>query len=161
MKLLAPLRPILLLAYTLLFSSGSLAAQNSPPLALYPENPHYLLFRGKPTFLLGSTEHYGAVMNLDFDYARYLETIQKDGMNLTRLFSGAYMEPAGAFNIARNTLAPEPGRLICPWARSTTPGYARGGNKFDLSKWDPQYFKRLHDFFANASERGIVVEMVL
>ncbi len=161
MKPPASLRSIVILLCTFCFSGFAAAAQNFPPLALHPQNPHYILFRGKPTFLLGSTEHYGAVMNLDFDYPRYLETVQKDGMNLTRLFSGAYMEPAGAFNIAMNTLSPEPNRLICPWARSTTPGYAHGGNKFDLSKWDPQYFRRLHDFFAQASERGIVVEMVL
>jgi hypothetical protein len=36
--------------------------------------------------------------------------------------SGACVEPHNAFGIARNTLAPAPGRFICPWARSTVPG---------------------------------------
>ncbi len=133
----------------------------SPPLRLDPDNPHYLLFRGKPTVLIGSTEHYGAVMNLDFDGKRYLDTIQNDGMNVTRLFSGAYMEPLGAFNIERNTLAPAKGRLICPWARSSTPGYANGGNKFDLTQWDDAYFRRQHDYISQSSVRGIVVEVNL
>ena len=53
-------------------------------------------------------------------------------MNYTRIFTGAYVEPEGAFGIARNTLAPKPGRFIAPWRRSDTPGYADGGNKFDL-----------------------------
>ena len=44
---------------------------------------------------------------------------------------------------------------------ATTPGYAGGGNKFDLEQWDAEYFKRFHDFLAAASERGIVVEISL
>lgn len=150
-------------AFTTILLSGVVpASERTPkPLCLDPDNPHYLFFRGKPTVLIGSTEHYGAVMNLDFDGQRYLDTIQNDGMNLTRLFSGAYMEPVGAFNIDRNTLAPAKGRLICPWARSSTPGYANGGNKFDLTQWDGAYFRRLRDYIAQAGTRGIVVEVAL
>src|SRR6185436_14563063 len=48
-----------------------------------------------------------------------------------------------------------------PWARSDQPGYAGGGNKFDLTKWDEAYFKRLKDFVGQAGKRGIVVEMNL
>ena len=47
-------------------------------------------------------------MNLDFDFRKYLDTLAADGLNYTRVFSGAYVEPQGAFNIARNTLAPAP-----------------------------------------------------
>jgi hypothetical protein len=140
-----------------------LAAPSEPakPIALNPENPHYFLFRGRPTVLITSTEHYGAVMNMDFYYPLYLNELQSHGLNLTRLFSGVYVEDSAAFKIARNTLAPAPLRFICPWARSTQPGYAGGGNKFDLHKWDDAYFHRLKDFVAQAGERGIVVEMVL
>jgi hypothetical protein len=130
-------------------------------LALHPDNPHYFLFRGQPTVLITSGEHYGAVLNLDFGYVRYLTTLESDGLNLTRTFSGAYVEPQGSFNIARNTLAPAAGRFICPWARSTTTGYANGGMKFDLGRWDVNYFARLKDFLTEASKRGIVVEYVL
>ena len=132
-----------------------------PPLRLHPDNPHYFLFRGKPTIIIGSGEHYGAVLNLDFDYVRYLETLQRDRLNHTRTFSGVYCEPYGAFNITRNTLAPAPNRYITPWARSDQPGYANGGNKFDLSRFDPAYFVRLKDFMEHASRRGVVVEMNL
>jgi len=79
---------------------------------------------------------------------------------LTRIFSGAYCEPPGAFNIRDNTLAPRRAGLICPWARSDKPGYAFGGNKFDLTKWDDDYFRRLRDFVAEAGKRGVVVEVV-
>jgi hypothetical protein len=141
-------------------TSGGLAAEH-PPLALHPENGHYFLFRGKPAVLITSGEHYGAVLNLDFDYKKYLDTLAADGLNNTRTFSGAYVEPQGAFNITRNTLAPLEGRFICPWPRSDEPGYAGGGNKFDLSRWDEAYFRRLRDFVAYASDRGVVVEMNL
>jgi len=136
-------------------------SRQSVPISLHPENPHYFLWRGKPTILITSGEHYGAVLNLDFDYVAYLDALAKDKLNSTRVFSGAYAESIGNFNITNNTLAPAPNRLICPWARSGEPGYAGGGNKFDLTKWDERYFNRLRDFIANAAERGIVVEVNL
>ncbi|NLJ42179.1 MAG: cellulase family glycosylhydrolase [Bacteroidales bacterium] len=131
------------------------------PLSLHPGNNHYFLFREKPTVLIGSTEHYGAVMNLDFDYIKYLDELASYGLNITRTFSGIYVEPQGAFNISKNTLAPQQGRYICPWARSNEPGYPGGGNKFDLTKWDPGYFARLKDFISEAGKRNIVVELDL
>jgi hypothetical protein len=134
---------------------------DAAPLALHPDNPHYFLFREKPAVLISSAEHYGAVLNLDFDYVKYLETLAADGLNLTRTFSGSYLEPQGAFNIAENTLAPKSGRFVCPWARSEQPGNGSGGNKFDLGKWDPAYFARLKDFVAQAGKRGIIVELTL
>lgn len=131
------------------------------PLALHPDNPRYSLFRGKPTVLVTSGEHYGAVLNRDFDYVRYLDALAADGLNLTRTFSGAYREIPGSFGITDNTLAPLPGRFLAPWARSTTPGESDGGTKFDLGRWDEEYFRRLVDFVTQAQKRGIVVEMNL
>ncbi len=131
------------------------------PLALHPGNPHYFLFRGKPALVITSGEHYGAVLNLDFDYTRYLQTLAGGGLNGTRTWAGAYCEPTSAFSIASNTLAPLPGRFICPWARSSEPGYSNGGNKFDLTRWDPAYFKRLKDFMSKAQRHGIIVELNL
>src|SRR5207237_5707962 len=88
-----------------------------PPISLHPDNPHYLLFRGKPTILIGSTEHYGAVLNGDFDYIPYLDELQSKKLNLTRTFSGVYRELPGTFNITDNTLAPKTkDKFICPCA---------------------------------------------
>ncbi len=130
-------------------------------LALHPENPHYFLFRGKPAVLVTSGEHYGAVLNRDFDYIPYLDELQARKFNLTRTFSGVYREVPGSFGIVDNTLAPAQGRYLCPWARSDTPGAGDGGNKFDLAKWDADYFARLKDFLTEAGKRGIVVELPL
>jgi hypothetical protein len=134
---------------------------SAAPLALHPENPHYFIYAEKPMILITSGEHYGAVLNRDFDFREYLDTLAADGLNLTRTFSGAYVEPEGAFKIAQNTLAPKRERFIAPWARSDQPGYANGGNKFDLTKWDDAYFARLKQFVAHAKERGVIVEMNL
>ena len=139
---------------------SQMATQPNQTVSLHPKNPHYFLFRGKTVAFITSGEHYGAVLNADFDYHRYLTTLMADGLNYTRLFGGSYVEvPGKSFGIARNDLAPAPSRFIAPWSRSDMPGYAGGGNKFDLDRWDAEYFKRFHDFLANASERGIVVEI--
>jgi len=137
------------------------AATRFKPIQLHPDNPHYFLWRGRPTVLITSGEHYGAVLNRAFDYKKYLKTLESYGFNLTRTFSGAYCEPVGAFKIQNNTLAPAKGQFICPWARSNVTGYANDGNKFDLTKWDRAYFKRLRNFIKEADNRGVVVELVL
>jgi hypothetical protein len=149
-----------LLACLVALAAGQSGAA-STPIALHPDNPHYFLWRGKPTVLITSGEHYGALMNLDFDYRKYFDTLAADGMMLTRIFSGSYVEPEGAFKIARNTLAPRPERFISPWARSDQPGYANDGNKFDLRRWDEAYFTRLRDLARYASQKGIVIEFTL
>jgi len=136
------------------------ASAAKQPIALHPENPHYFLWRDRPAVLITSGEHYGAVLNLDFDYVRYLDELKAHRFNLTRTFSGTYREVPGSFNITGNTLAPGAGRFICPWARSESPGASDGGNKFDLTKWDESYFARLKDFIIEAGSRGIVVELV-
>jgi len=131
------------------------------PISLHPDNSHYFLFRGEPTVLITSGEHYGVVLNLGFDYKRYLAELESCGLNHTRVFAGTYREVPGSFKITDNTLAPESERYICPWARSSEPGYFDGGNKFDLTRWDTVYFKRLKDFMKEASKRGVVVEINL
>jgi len=132
------------------------------PIQLHPQNPHYFLYQGKAVALVTSGEHYGAVINGDFDYHKYLAAMQAGEMNMTRMFGGSYVEePAKSFGIQRNPLAPAVGKFVAPWARSSEPGYAGGGNKLDLAKWNPEYFSRLHDYLADAAKRGIVVEIGL
>jgi len=133
------------------------------PLRLAPQNEHYFLFRGRPTVLVGNTEHYAAVMNRDFDYIRYLNTLKAENLNVTRLFTGLYREPeeSFAYGQAGNVLAPKAAAFLAPWPRSTQPGSADGLNKFDLERWSDAYFERLRSFIRAASDRGIIVEVVL
>ena len=83
----------------LLFAATSPAQVADKPIALHPDNPHYLLFRGKPAVLVTSGEHYGAVLNRDFDFVPYLNELQARKFNLTRTFSGVYHEVPSSFGI--------------------------------------------------------------
>lgn len=147
----------------ILFSGWSRGQQHArrgeQPLSLHPENSNYFLFRGKPTILVGSGV-YGAVIHRDFDYIVYLNELSRLGLNQTRLFTGSYVARSSPVGEGyADSLVPRD-RLLAPWARSAVPGYALGGNKFDLDRWDPKYFGRLRSFVAEAGRRGVIVEIV-
>lgn len=127
------------------------------PIQLHPDNPHYFLYQGKATVLVTSAEHYGALLNLDFDYETYLKTLAAEGMNYTRIFTGTYFEiPGESFSIQNNTLAPLEGRVITPWQQVTDDS---GQAKYDLTQWNPEYFDRLADFVKLAETLGVIVEV--
>jgi hypothetical protein len=111
--------------------------------------------------LITSGEHYGAVIHAGFDFTKYLETIAEDKLNYTRIFTGTYIEPSGAFGIERNTIAPKPEEFVAPWLRSEIDGAPNVGKRFDFSKWNPAYFERLKRFIREAEGRGIIVEVTL
>jgi hypothetical protein len=110
--------------------------------------------------LISSTEHFGGLINLDFDYKKYLATLASHNFTLTQTWTGAYVEPdadVGSFN----TLDPLPASYIAPWARSDQAGNKKGGNKFDLTKFNNTFFERLVSFCAEAERHHIVVELGL
>ncbi|MEM7655313.1 MAG: hypothetical protein AAF399_04225 [Bacteroidota bacterium] len=146
----------LLLLSLCLLGCLSLAAQ---PISLHPDNPHYLAYQGAPILLSTSAEHYGAVLNQDFDYSLYLQTLEEAGMNYTRIFSGSYVEIPSSFGINNNTLSPAVGKYLTPWQRVEEPGLYEGEGKFDFDQWNPAYFARLKAFLTEAAERGIIVEL--
>ena len=125
-------------------------------ISLHPENSNYFLYKGKPTILVTSAEHYGAVMNAAFDYEKYLATLKATGFNYTRIFIGPYSEMGdNFFSISNNTMNPEPKNWLVPWVKDTI------SQKYDLTKWNDAFFKRLKAFVSAASEHGIVVEVTL
>src|SRR5262249_8422991 len=103
-------------------------------------------------------EHYGAVINRDFDFVSYLDALATFEMNYTRIYPGAYFETEGFF-CEGNPLGPRDGRHILPWARSGAGEYALGGTLFDLATWDQEYFDRLRTFARLAADRDIIVEV--
>lgn len=146
---------ILTFFIVVLFEFSSIAQ----PIRLHPRNLHYLLYKGEPTVLVTSAEHYGAVLNTDFDFEKYLQTMHKEGMNYTRIFTGSYVEIPGSFNIKNNTLAPAVGSFLTPWKRVVEAGLYKSEKKFDLNEWNPEYFKRLKSFIMLANELDIIVEV--
>lgn len=119
----------------------------------YEKNPRYIAFRGKPILVVGSAEHYGAVLNTDFNFEPYLKAMAADKLNQCRVFSGTYRELPGEFEIAENLLAPRPDAFLCPWKKE--------GDKWNLEKWDEAYWKRLQKFVREAGKKRILVEYVL
>ncbi len=153
------------LCLVLCAAAGQLRAAQYEPLKLDPQNPHYLNFRGKPVALVTSGEHYGALVNLDFNNSKYLQELQRNHLNLTRVFVGSYREidkphdsVKGGYAIDRNTLAPKPSRFVSPWKSIVR---ADGTIKFDLHAWNSRYFARLHNLLRQAGKRGVVVELSL
>jgi hypothetical protein len=141
-------------------SAGSRLQPAPAALRLHSANPHYLEFRGKPLVLVTSGEMYGSIVNLDFNYVKYLDTLQSDGLNLARIFVGGYNEVLEVWpTYPKNNLIVAPGRFIVPWAASSEAGAGRGGHKFDLSRWNPAFFDRLKDFIRQAAKREIFVEV--
>ena len=64
------------------------------------------------------------MLNRAFDYRKYLETLHRDGLNLTRTFVGGYVENPTAFDITRNTLAPRPASSSAPGNGAIPPATA-------------------------------------
>lgn len=120
----------------------------------YIHNSRYFEYRGKPIMLIGSGEHYGAVLNSKFDYRAYLNTLAQHGLNQTRAFSGTYWELPGEFNIADNTLGPAEADAICPWVKTDA-------GLYDLARFNDAYFARLKEYAGLAQEKGILIEYVL
>ena len=141
------------------------AAAAADPVAVWARNPRYFARDGKPIVLVTSDHHYGAVVDLDFDYVRYLDGLAAQGLNLTRIYPGGMFEAPDKY-VPGNPLGPKPGRQILPWARSAEGGahplLAEPGApslRFDLERWNPDYFARLRGFVEHAGRRGIVVEV--
>ena len=158
------LNPLILIALLVLECHVAWAQDNETtlykegPIQLHPENPHYFKYQNRTMALITSAEHYGAVLNLDFDYKTYLRTLAEDGMNYTRIFTGSYFENPGDFGIEHNTLAPKKGKVITPWQVD----YSNPERHiYDLSKFNTKYFERLSDFMVTADTYGIIVEITL
>ena len=101
-----------------------MARAHAAPLRLHPKNPRYFLFRGRSTVLLTAGEHYGAVVNRDFDYVRYLEAIRSYGFNLTRLFTGSFvagneLASLGIVDPLSPASTPVSGRRLCRTSAKT------------------------------------------
>ncbi len=144
------------LSFLMLYATSGQGQGN--PIMLHPGNGHYFSYNGRTTVLITSAEHYGAVLNAEFDYEKYLNTLADDGMNYTRIFAGSYFEIYGeSFGIENNTLAPRGEYILVPWKSSVV----NDRRVYDISEWNEPYFSRLRDFIRKAGEKEIIVEVTL
>lgn len=131
-----------------------LTSYSQNPISQSKENPNYLFYNGKPIILISSSEHYGSVYNLDFDFKKHLETLAKNKLNYTRVFLGLWELPAqNVFGLKETPFITAIDKHLWPWAKSE--------NKFDLNAFNPAYFERLKAMVAEAKKLNIIVEITL
>ncbi len=130
------------------------------PLRLNPANPRYFTDdSGQAIYLTGSHTWANLIEvkgegDLDFDNRAFLEMLSFYGHNFMRLWTWDHPEMA-PWTPAKVSLGP------MPFAR-TGPGLAQDGKpKFDLSKWNDEYFERLRERLQQAGERGIYTSVML
>ena len=139
----------------------------SQPIGLHPENPRYFEYRDRPLVLITATEHYGAVINRNFDYVAYLDDAAEKRQTLSRCFllfrELQVFDPATQVKPLNphSPCKPLPGEYLSPWMRSGPDFATDGYPKFDLDRWNPEYFERLHGFLAAAQARGVIIELTL
>jgi hypothetical protein len=161
---IAPLCAAVALALT---SPPAAAQPAAGPLRVLPANPRYFTDgSGRAIYLTGShnwsnfqdTSHRLADLRDPppaFDYDAYLALLARHGHNFFRLWR---------WEAPQWTDEKPPGVKHCqphPWPR-TGPGAAADGKpKFDLTRFDDAYFRRLRERVAKAGERGMYVSVML
>ena len=147
------------IALCILLSTLAAYPLRSEALRINPDNPKYFLFRGKPLVLISASEHYGSIINRPFDFRKYLADAAEHNMTMTRTFL-LFRELQSARNPS-SPCKPESPDYISPYVRAG-PGKALDGEpQYDLDRWNPEYFERIHRFLEMASEKGIIVELTL
>ncbi len=142
----------------------SLRRPATGPLRVHPDNRRYFTDgSGRAVYLTGSHtwSNLADIGPTDpparFDFGAHLDWMERLDHNFIRMWT---WEPV-SFNTTyqkrtvHHTVAPH------PWAR-TGPGRALDGKpRFDLTRFDPEYFDRLQSRVAAAGERGIYVSVML
>jgi hypothetical protein len=159
---------------TILLLSGSFVAlaQSRPatgPLRVLPDNPRWFTDgSGKAVYLAGSHIWQslqdngliirGATSNPppEFDYDSYLDFLERHNHNFFRLWRWEVTKWTDRFT-GNEVKYCRPH----PWVRSG-PGAANDGEpKFDLTRFNPEYFTRLRSRVEAAGKRGIYVAVML
>lgn len=142
------------------------------PLRIHPENPRYFTDGTKSpdgslraVYLTGA-HTWNNLVDMgrsdppeEFDYAAHLDFLERHHHNFIRLWAwdSTTWDTRSNGDLGKDFIhkaAP------LPWAR-TGPGKALDGKpKFDLTKFDPEYFERLRSRVAAAGERGIYVSVM-
>jgi len=110
----------------------NIESRNSP-VKPWSENPRYWEYKGKPVLLLGGTDNDNLFQN---DNIRsHLDSLKMAGGNYVR-----------------NTMSDrDPGNVRAFFRRSD--------GKYDLNKWNPEYWRRFENLLRIAKERDIIVQI--
>ena len=159
----------IILACVLVLTCVTSATPTNGPLHRCSDNPRYFAERdGKAILLTGSHVWYNLVdmgpqdPPEPFDYAAHLDWLTKYNHNFMRMWAWEMIQWDTRGNGAgiRNeitTFYVQPH----PWLR-TGPGKALDGKpRFDLKRFNPEYFNRLKKRVTAARDRGIYVSVML
>jgi hypothetical protein len=132
---------IAVLALALIGAHPMWAAPSERGLSIFPDNPRYFAWEGKPIFLASKSFGWTAVSEPGFDYVRDIETAAAHGGNLLRLtlFWPSHGEEGGEL----------------PWRRDAETG------QYNLDEFNPAYFARLRDYLSVARHHRTVVNLEL
>jgi len=133
-------------------ATGDTGAKGSVSKAIsaHPANPYYFQdAKGNPVWVAGDST--GAFSTYKYDYVSSFDTLKAHGLNFMRVWvcKGRECGPDGdiVFHVAY---------------QRTGPGKALDGRpKFDLTKFDPAFFKRLKAVCQAAKDRGIFLQLIL
>jgi len=156
-------------AQTAFSNSPPSAAPAKGPLRVHPENPRYFTDGTKApdgslkaVYLTGS-HHWDNLQDgynpevTPFDYARYLDLLQKHHHNFIRLWAWEHVAAQRSWHYEHKPQRFDP----MPYER-TGPGLALDGRpKLDLGKLNGAYFERLRRRVQMAHDRGIYVGIML
>lgn len=132
------------------------------PLTILPSNPRYFADReGRRAVYLTGSHTWNSVQDWDvsdrprpFDYDAYLANLQRYGHNFIRLWS---WEQATWVPWTEERVSITPTLYL-----RTGPGRALDGDlRFDLGRFNPEYFQRLRRRVEAARERGFYVSVML
>src|SRR5262245_9011974 len=138
------------------------ATYASGPLRVSRRNPRYFEDpQGRIVYLTGMSASVVCLSDkgsedppIPFDFAAYLAYLQRHNANLVRMWT---REQVADLDFLPRTVIIQP----LPWAR-TGPGLALDGKpKFDLTKFDPEYFTRMRERAVLAGRQGIYLSLML
>jgi hypothetical protein len=147
---------------TPLLSGKAPSSDTLGPLAVLPSNPHYFTdARGRrAVYVTGShtwnnVQDWGAPdVARPFDYDAYLEDLRRYGLNFIRLW---FWEQATWVPWTAERVRIGPSLYL-----RTGPGRALDGDlRFDLTRFNPEYFGRLRQRVEAAGRRGFYVSIML
>jgi len=140
----------------------------SGPLRVHPTNPRYFAdATGKAVLLVGS-HTWPSLVDMgptdppaSFDFDAYLDFLDRYGHNFIRLWTWESVTWDTRGNSAAWRKKAPHFATPQPWPRTGKGKALDGKPKFDLSRYDPEYFTRLRTRVAAANQRGIYVSIML
>lgn len=159
-----------LLSLTLLLSFSGPSVVNASekpaagPLKVCPENPRYFANPSGKAVLLAGAHTWPTIIDMGpadpppvFDFDKFLDGLCERGHSFTRLWTWEH----ATWNTKGNKEAMLHHCRPLPYLR-TGPGLAKDGKpRFDLTKYEPEYFTRLRSRVEACGRRGIYASVML